>query len=167
MKELVIGAGNSKTKNIFEDDNSYKNPVYLDIDESSNPDIIWDLNVRPLPFDDEEFDEIHAYEILEHIGNQGDWKGFFEEWNEYYRLLKPKGRFYGSCPSTFSPWLWGDPGHTRVINHCTLAFLVQTAYEEQVGVTAMTDYRSVYQGNFKPLHLNDDKNHFFFVLEKL
>lgn len=167
MKELVIGAGNSKTKNIYVEDNKYKNPVYLDIDEASNPDVIWDLNVRPLPFEDEEFDEIHAYEVLEHIGKQGDWKSFFEEWNEYYRILKPKGKFYGTCPSTFSPWCWGDPGHTRVINDCTITFLLRSAYQDQVGVTAMTDYRSVYQGDFKALHLNDDKETFFFVLEKI
>lgn len=166
MKELVIGAGNSKTKHLYTNDDKYTSPIYLDIDETSNPDVLWDLNDRPLPFDDEEFDEIHAYEVLEHVGKQGDWQAFFEEFEEYFRVLKPKGKFYGSCPSISSPWLWGDPGHTRVICTETFTFLSQKEYEIQVGKTSMTDYRDYYKGDFTLIHSQDDGENFFFVLER-
>lgn len=168
IKELVIGSGNCTEKKIFNPNvgNAYVNPTYLDIDERASPDVLWDLNIRPLPFENEEFDEIHAYEVLEHVGRQGDWKGFFEEFSEYSRILKVGGRMYCTCPSIKSPWLWGDPGHTRVINDCTIVFLSQAEYEKQVGKTAMTDYRSIYTGNLEPIHTEDDGENFFFVLEK-
>lgn len=102
MKELILGAGSNKIKKMwFGDNKKYSNPTYLDIDPRTSPDILWDLNQRPLPFEDESFDEIHAYEVLEHIGKQGDWRGFFEEWNEYYRILKPEGTcFVLALPSS-------------------------------------------------------------------
>jgi len=117
--------------------------------------------------DDASFDEIHAYEVLEHLGRQGDWQGFFREWNEYHRLLKPGGLFIASVPSLKSPWLWGDPGHTRAISIETLTFLDQSAYDEQVGSGAMTDYRAWYHGNFRLLYEQDDGDNFWFVLEKV
>lgn len=167
--ELVIGAGNCRTPKIHPEANvsDYQNPVFLDIDPKTNPDLIWDLNNRPLPFDKARFDEIHAYEVLEHIGQQGDWRGFFEEWEEYYRILKPGGRIFASVPSLHSRWLWGDPGHTRIISVETLTFLNQKAYEDQTGQTPITDYRDWYQGDFRLLYENDDGNTFWFVMEKV
>ena len=167
-RELVLGAGNQRLPKLKTVDSmgQYESPLFLDIDENCNPDILWDLNDLPLPFDDNEFDEIHAYEVLEHIGRQGDWKGFFAEWQEYHRILKPNGKLMASVPSINSPWLWGDPGHTRAISVETLTFLDQSAYEEQVGKGAMTDYRHWYQGDFRLLYQSDDESQFFFVMEK-
>jgi SAM-dependent methyltransferase len=167
-RELVLGAGNQRLPKLKTVDSmgQYESPLFLDIDENCNPDILWDLNDLPLPFDDNEFDEIHAYEVLEHIGRQGDWKGFFAEWQEYHRILKPGGKLMASVPSINSPWLWGDPGHTRAISVETLTFLDQSAYEEQVGKGAMTDYRHWYQGDFRLLYQSDDESQFFFVMEK-
>jgi SAM-dependent methyltransferase len=111
-------------------------------------DVLWDLNNHPLPFEDNEFDEIHAYHVLEHIGRQGDWKFFFEEWTEYHRILKPGGIFKGSVPYFKSVWALGDPGHVRVFPDTYFTFLQQAAYKDQVGRTGMADYRSVWKGNF-------------------
>jgi len=168
-RELVIGAGNNRLPRLKNADGSdvYASPVYLDVDPDCRPDVVWDLNWRPLPFDDDEFDEIHAYEVLEHIGRQGDWKNFFAEWNEYYRVLKPGGKMLASVPSLRSPWLWGDPGHTRAISVETLTFLDQNAYREQVGNGTMTDYRHWYKGDFRLLFNEDNGSQFFFVLEKV
>jgi SAM-dependent methyltransferase len=66
-----------------------------------------------LPFDDNTFDEIHAYEVLEHIGKQGDWMRILREWSEWWRILKPGGHLYASSPLWSSEWAWGDPGHTQ------------------------------------------------------
>ena len=168
MRELVLGSGNAKVKRLHrvEESNRYSNPIKLDIDPNCNPNVLWDLNKHPLPFDAEEFDEIHAYEVLEHLGSQGDWKFFFSEWEEYFRILKPKGLFFGTCPSLSSRWLWGDPGHTRVIAPETLTFLDQSEYKKQIGKTPMTDYRSVYKADFELVYSSDDGSTYSFIMRK-
>lgn len=141
------------------------NIVTLDIDPDCKPDILWDLNAIGLPSEENSFDEIHAYEVLEHLGRQGDWHHFFREFSDYWRVLKPGGFLFGTCPSITSKWLWGDPGHTRTIQPETLTFLDQTEYTKQVGVTAFTDYRRVYKADFKPVLLTNEGDTFFFGLQ--
>jgi predicted SAM-dependent methyltransferase len=167
FKELIFGVGNSLEKKIWEpNQKDFVNPVTVDFDPNCNPDILWDLNVRPLPFEDNEFDEIHAYEILEHLGKQGDWRGFFEEFGEYWRILKPGGVLYATCPRG-DVWTWGDPGHTRVINEGTISYLSQELYKINVGKNPMTDYRHVWKKDFDPIYSQLNENTFFFALRKI
>lgn len=125
-----------------------------------------DLNELPYTWaGDEEYDEIHAYDVLEHLGTQGDWKFFFAQFAEFYRMLKPDGLIAGSCPDWRSQWAWGDPSHTRVINQGTLTFLDQTEYEKQVGNTPMTDFRFHWKGNFKIMGTRVREEAFEFLLK--
>ena len=162
MKSLLIGCGNARTKHLGEA-TEWGDLVTLDIDPSTGCDIVHDLDDLPYPLADNDFDEVHAYEVLEHCGRQGDWRFFFGQFSEFHRILKPGGRFYGTCPSTKSPWLWGDPGHTRAITGECLNFLPQQMYE-QVGKTACTDYRHVWKGDFKIEGLTDDGTTLMFCL---
>lgn len=167
MKELLIGAGNARIKELaFKDNKEWSELVTLDIDPASNPNVLWDLNDLPLPFWDEEFDEIHAYEVLEHIGQQGDWRTFFAQFSEFYRILKTGGHLFATTPSWNSEWAWADPGHTRIISMGTLTFLDRSEYEKQVGKTPMTDYRHVYNGDFEIVHSDVKEDRFAFVLRK-
>lgn len=150
--ELLVGAGSSRTKHIKIGGGQWTALVTLDINADHKPDVVWDLTKRPLPFEDNTFDEIHAYEVLEHLGQQGDWRTFFEEFSEWWRILKPGGLLCGSSPAPNSQWIWGDPGHTRVISPECFTYLVQPEYVRQVGVTAMTDYRFVYKADFDTVH---------------
>jgi len=93
-----------------------------------------------IPVASETFDEIHAYQVLEHFGRQGDFKSFFATFGELWRILKPGGLLVGDTPALRSPWLWGDPGHTRIISAQSLSFLTRRSYEE-LGKTTSTDYR--------------------------
>ena len=151
---LVLGAGNSSALHVTPDGTTdrERTAVRLDIDPGCVPDVTFDLvrlhDGERLPFDDAAFDEIHAYEILEHYGRLGDWRGFFREWSEFYRVLKPGGHFCGSVPWWRSAWAFGDPGHCRVIQPEMFVFLSQDEYARQVGKTPMTDYRDVWQGDF-------------------
>lgn len=167
--ELVIGCGSRKHKDIVltGDLPDFNNPTFLDYNPSHKPDVVWDLNQHPLPFANNSFDEIHAYEVLEHLGRQGDYKFFFSEWSEYWRILKPNGLFFGSVPMRMSPWAWGDPSHTRIITPEQFVFLNQDAYEEQVGHTAMSDFRSIYNGHFTVYSIEEDKRSMtmFFILQ--
>ena len=142
----------------------------LDIDPDLNPDVVHDLNIHPLPFEDETFDQIHCYDVLEHLGKQGDYKFFFSEWNEYYRILKSGGKFIGSVPDEHGVWVWGDPGHKRVLPRSILTFLDRTSYDENVGITQMTDYSRIYKGNFVAEIIGFRSPHddsYIFVLRKI
>lgn len=164
--ELLLGAGRSREKKIKLDGReTWSNLTTLDMFDTYKPDVVWDLEQRPLPFPDNTFDEIHAYDVLEHLSQQGDWKSFFEEWSEWYRLLKPGGVMCAVSPHWSSPWAWMDPGHRRVYGAELLGFLDQTMYAEHVHSSPMTDYRAIYKGDFDPvrLHLHENKQ-FEYVL---
>lgn len=147
-RELLVGAGSNHEKRVWTERNGWSALTTLDINAGHKPDVVWDLNVRPLPFEDSTFDEVHAYEVCEHLGKQGDYVSFFEEWSEWWRILKPGGLFFGMSPHWSSKWCWMDPGHTRAYGPELLTFLEQPAYQKQVGSTPMTDYRFVYKADF-------------------
>ena len=151
-RELLIGCGNRRVKELsIAEVAEWHDLTTLDVDPTTNPDVVHDLNILPYPFEDNSFDEIHAYEVLEHTGQQGDWRWFFAQFSEFYRILKPDGQLYGTSPLWTSNWAWGDPGHSRVIQPESLIFLDQAQYTQQIGQTPMTDYRHVWKGDFEPL----------------
>lgn len=159
----------------------FQNLVTLDINPDHKPDIQFNLeridgeqhNRIPAPpgsdyyllkTPDSFYDELHAYEVLEHIGRQGDFRKFFAQFEEFWRILKPGGYFFASCPSYASPWAWGDPSHTRVITAGTLVFLSQEEYAKQVGRTAMSDFRFCYRADFETVFASDDNDTLLFIL---
>jgi predicted SAM-dependent methyltransferase len=166
MKELLIGCGSSRVKKLHEPDNkNWNNLVTLDNNELHKPDVVWDLTKLPLPFDDNEFTEIHAYEVLEHTGAQGDYKFFFAQFSEFWRILENGGRLVVTCPSWKGEWAWGDPSHTRIIQAATLIFLNQEEYAKQVGVTPMSDFRDIFKADFNVIHCRENHQQLEFVLE--
>jgi len=165
-KELLIGCGAARKKVLFSKGfETWDNLVTLDIEECHKPDVVHDLCVLPYPFEDNEFDEIHAYDVLEHTGRQGDYKFFFNQFSEFWRILKPEGKIFAKCPSYKSQWAWGDPGHTRIIQSNSLVFLKQTEYTKQIGVSQMTDYRSLYKADFDDVYVKETDEELFFVMK--
>jgi SAM-dependent methyltransferase len=165
-KELLIGCGQRLNKQLYKDNHKeWTNLVTLDINPEHKPDIVYDLTQLPYPFEDNTFDEIHAYDVLEHTGNQGDYKFFFAQWSEFWRILKPDGIFFGKSPSWRSKWAWGDPSHTRIISSDSLVFLIQSEYTKQVGNSAMSDFRYIYKADFQDEYIKEDENDFFYVMK--
>lgn len=167
---LLLGAGNQRHKTLQspgspEKDFSGGHLTTLDIDAATKPDVLHDLNNVALPFADNEFDEIHAYEVMEHCGRQGDWEFFFAQFAEIYRILKPGGLFCATVPAWDSMWAWGDPGHTRIINEGSLVFLCQPEYAKQIGKTSMTDYRATWRCDFDIKASGTERDTFAFVIE--
>jgi len=123
--------------------------VKCDIDPDLNPDIVWDLDALPYPWADNEFDEIHAYEVLEHCGTQGDGKFFFGQFAEFWRILKPDGYICISVPMWDSDQAWGVPDHKRVLPRNIFGFL-DPSYYENIGKPGFADYRKwLGQTNFQ------------------
>lgn len=148
-------------------DKEWHNLVTLDYSLDCNPDVVHDLEDLPYPFEDETFDEIHAYEVLEHTGNQGDWIFFFAQFSELHRILKPDGLIFGTVPAWNSVWAFGDPSHKRIISNASLTFLSQAEYEKQVGNTSMTDFRDVWTRDFLPLMIKYEGENMHFVLKAI
>ena len=165
--ELLLGCGFSRKKRLKQpaDKDQWENLITCDINPAVNPDVVHDLDLTPWPFQNEEFDEIHAYEVLEHLGQQGDYESFFGHFNEIHRILKPGGVLFASCPTWSGMWAWSDPGHKRIISEGTLAFLDRSNYDN-TGDTPMTDYRSIYHGDFELIAGREENDSLYFMLRK-
>ena len=167
MSTLLIGAGRSRVKQLaMNDDREWHDLVTLDHNVDHSPDVVHDLETLPYPFEDGQFAEIHAYDVLEHVGAQGDWRFFFAQWTEFYRILEPGGLFFGIVPHPSSVWAFGDPSHTRVIPIEQLSFLDQRFYE-QVGKTSASDFRHCWHGSFEIVYQDVQQQRQFFALRKV
>jgi SAM-dependent methyltransferase len=188
-RELLIGSGRARDKRLkvpSRPENDWACLTTLDCNPDVKPDILWDLNLVPpwkiptkpgslgVSFGYEaitecSFDEIHAYEVLEHLGRQGDAHSFFAHFSEIWRLLKPNGYLCATVPSRHSPWAWGDPSHTRLITLESLTFLDQSQYIRQCDgkLSPMSDFRNIYKADFALCCQEDDKETFAFVLQAI
>jgi len=165
VSELLLGSGSSRDRRVGVDGRSeWSDLTTCDINPSHGVDVVWDLEELPWPFADDSFTEIHAYEVLEHLGRQGDAESFFAHFYECWRILAPGGYLAATVPRADSPWAWADPGHRRVILAESLVFLSQEQYEVQVGVTAMSDYRDLWQGDFETVWTEPVGESLYFVL---
>lgn len=168
--ELLIGSGRSTERRVKMDElpKEWNELITLDMDKETNPDVVHDLNQLPYPFDHNTFDEIHAYEVLEHCGRQGDYRFFFDQFTEFHRILKPGGYFIASCPNWDSPWAWSDPGHTRIISPDMVSFLMQSQYEGcGSDGNARADYRFCYKVDFQPIAMDEQEHNWYFVLRAI
>lgn len=167
-RELLIGCGSRRNKLIHMPETpTFTNVTTLDLNPDHNPDIIHDLTSLPLPFPDDTFDEIHAYEVLEHTGAQGDYKFFFAQFADFWRILKPNGQLFATVPHWQNEWAWGDPSHTRVIQPESLWFLPQPHYDAEVGRTSMSDFRNIYKADFDITYRNITNTTFGFGLKAI
>jgi len=166
-RELLAGAGSNHAKRMWTEENrEWTALTTLDMNSDHKVDVVWDLTTRPLPFDTDTFDEVHAYDVIEHLGRQGDFRSFFDEWAEWWRILKPGGLFMATTANWSSKWCWQDPGHTRAYGPELLTFLMQPAYTKQVGITTMCDYRFCYRADYDLVHsVVDDGGAFKFALK--
>lgn len=181
-RELLLGCGHQRKKLIVPPGapEGWSALTTLDNNAACDPDILgsldaWDwqgmlwnrvpnLGTR-YDFLSNTFDEVHAYEVLEHLGAQGNVASFFNTFAMIWKVLKADGFLCATVPSRYSEWLWGDPGHCRAILPCTLIFLDQSQYTAQLGRTAMSDYREIYKADFRIVHSSDDRVFHKFVLQ--
>lgn len=83
MKKLNLGCGEKKIQGY----------INVDCRPECGPDQLYD--VRVLPYNDGEVDEIRAYDLLEHFG-RNETLLVLKEWN---RVLKKGGKLTIKCPN--------------------------------------------------------------------
>jgi SAM-dependent methyltransferase len=93
-----------------------KKDGYVNVDkfDSFAPDVVWDLEQFPWPFEDDSVEEIVMYHSLEHMG--GDTDTFLSIMKELYRVCMPDGVVHITVPHQHSDGFDGDPTHVRPIN---------------------------------------------------
>lgn len=166
MPSLLLGCGNDRRKKVaLPGAASFVEPlVTLDMNPNCGADVVHDLDSHPLPFDDNTFDELAAYDVLEHLGRQGDWRGFFSEFAEYWRILKPGGMFGLLVP--VGPDWHADPGHTRFFSSSWFRFLDQSWYAAALAEgQQVTDYRGwAWKRDFETMGLDPIEDHHLAVM---
>ncbi len=170
-RELLLGCGYSREKRIGLPNQPLKwqSLTTVDSDPACKPDFVIDLDTSadwPLPSNF--WTEIHAYEVLEHLGHQGDAVSFFHTFSEIYRLLRPCGYLFASCPSRFSPWLWGDPSHRRAIQQESLVFLDRAQINaNRQRKTSISNFDELWRGDFKVVVSDDNHAAHIFCLQAM
>jgi SAM-dependent methyltransferase len=96
MKILSIGSGKIEKK---------ANVIRLDISKDTGADVVWDLNKSPYPFDNDEFDQIECFDVIEHLDNIPNVM------QECYRILKNDGMVFITTPHFSSANSYIDPTH--------------------------------------------------------
>ena len=95
MKRLNVGSGTDRRKNW----------VNLDYNSEYHPDVIWDLTQLPLPFKDNEFDEVIMIHVLEHFHDP------LLIVNELWRIGKPGCKITIKIPHWSCHFSKGDLTH--------------------------------------------------------
>jgi len=118
-RSLDIGCG-LNIRNPFNMDEIYG----IDIRERAEENILTcDLAVEAIPFPDDYFDCVSAFDFIEHIPRilyiPHRRFPFIELMNEIYRVLKPEGIFLSVTPAFPQEAAWRDPTHVNVITEQT------------------------------------------------
>lgn len=112
MDKLNLGCGRELLPGFVNVD---KQPLH----EVSRDFIQHDLEITPLPFQDETFSEIQASQLMEHIRN------FPELMNECHRILKPGGTLDIDSPVYPHKQCFQDPTHVRFFTEETWAYFLR------------------------------------------
>lgn len=101
--KLVLGAAG----------NPPKDAITVDIDARYHPDVVFDLNSVPWPFEDNQFSSITCHHVIEHLN---DLSSVLQE---LYRVCKPEGRIYIEVPH-FSSFCAHNPWHKLQFSYFSL-----------------------------------------------
>lgn len=119
---LDIGSG-PRPRNPFGAEKIYG----IDIREYLDNQVYYcDLALGKLPFNDDEFDFVTAYDVIEHIQrlsidvNNINRFPFIELMNEIFRVLKPGGIFFNTQPCFPFKEAFQDPTHVNIMSEDTM-----------------------------------------------
>ncbi|MEI6871173.1 MAG: class I SAM-dependent methyltransferase [Verrucomicrobiota bacterium] len=127
-KSLDLGCGNNP-RNHFNADEAYGIDVR---DDLGNNVVKADLVIEPIPFGDNEFDFVTAFDFLEHVPRilyvPHRRNAFVEIMNEIWRVLKPGGHLYSFTPAFPHATAFRDPTHVNIITDETFPLYFGTGF---------------------------------------
>ena len=113
LKKLNLGCGR----------NIKKGWINLDNSELPGVDVVHDIEKLPLPFDNEQFDEIRCDNILEHVE-------YIPVLKDLYRILTHQGRLTVRVPHFTSRNNYVDPTHKKQFSISTFDFFVENSQND-------------------------------------
>lgn len=107
MTVLSVGCGKQPSK---------ENLIRLDKSPELKPDVVWDLNQFPYPFNDFSFSKIECLDVIEHLDS------IVRTLEEFHRILEPSGLLrittpHFSCANSFT-----DPTHKWHLSYFSFDF---------------------------------------------
>ena len=147
-KKLSVGCGNKTFSTEI---------VRLDISAEVNPDVVWDLNQFPYPFEESIFSEVECLDVIEHLAD------IPKTMEEFYRVLEPGGVLnittpHYSCANSFI-----DPTHKWHLSYFSFDYFCEghnLSYYSQARFRIRAR-RLQFQGNkFQKLMLSKIANRF-------
>ena len=131
---LDIGCGN-RAKNPYKRDKLYGLDIMESVDNSCIDEYASaNLAVDKIPFGDNFFDSVSAYDFLEHMPRvlymyeQNKMRfPFVELMNEIWRVLKNNGLFYASTPCYPYPETFIDPTHVNYLTEGSHVYFTRPA----------------------------------------
>lgn len=154
-KHLDLGCG-AEPRNPFHAPNLYG----IDIAKRTNSDlnnirfVSANLALDTIPFPDNYFDSVSAYDFLEHIprllhSDKETYFPFIRLMSEVYRVLKPGGTFYAITPLYPKESAFVDPTHVNFISKNTHKYFTEPhAWAEMYGFAGAFTVKRVKTVNF-------------------
>ncbi len=90
----------------------------VDVTAAGKPDVVHDLNVRPWPFETSSFDDVHAYDVIEHL------EDVLKTLEEIHRVCRPGGVLHVVVPHFSSEGAFTDPTHRHYFGIGTFDYMV-------------------------------------------
>jgi hypothetical protein len=87
--------------------------IHLNVDKFGAPDLRFDLETFPYPWDDNSVAQIEMHHVLEHLGQQTEI--YLKIIQELYRICQPGAKLHITVPHHRSDRFFHDPTHVRVI----------------------------------------------------
>lgn len=91
---------------------------YLNVDKVGNPEVRWDLEIFPWPWENDSVEEIVMTHVLEYLGETKDL--YLRIWQELYRICKPNAVIYLLVSHPRHDDFINDPTQVRAVTPASL-----------------------------------------------
>jgi hypothetical protein len=141
--KLNMGCGNNKF------------PGFVNVDQAPecSPDVIWNLEDFPWPWDENSIDEVLFHHSLEHLGESP--RMFLQIMKELYRICRNGATIQVNVPHPRHDNFLNDPTHVRPISPQMLSLFDRALNEHWQRTNSANSPLAVYTGvDFSIKHVN-------------
>jgi hypothetical protein len=93
--------------------------VNLDVTGATSPDVVHDLNVMPWPFQESQFTEVHAYDVIEHLAD------IPAVMTEIHRIARAGAKVFITVPHFSCANAFTDPTHRHYFGYFSFDYFTE------------------------------------------